>query len=364
MWLECLFLFNPGFIAIYWVLLGLRDVYLGLSGFTGFTWVLLGFTGFSRSFIGYSSSVLGFFSPLITLGSLLGWDWGFPGFERVLLRYSISFTCFSTSYCVYSRFCTDFKENLTGPLFGAFLLIWLSFLGLDWVGLDWIGFPYDWMGCTGFSMRYTSFNDWVIGFHQSFHRFDSILLAFILVFRWSRLSVGREAKLVGSLPSCTGFFLHEFSLIEWVSLDWIWIFRGHYWVSIGFNPFDKNLQVLTVSSGYAVTLKELTGVIGFDQVLLGLTRFYRDFPRFYKVLSVLLGFTGFYWVFTKIYLGLLGFTEFYWFFPSFTVFYLVLSGFNGFYQVYLGFYLVLLSLTGFYRVWPGFMGFYCCYLVL
>ena len=83
----------------------------------------MGFTGFSRSFIGYSSSVLGFFSPLITLGSLLGWDWGFPGFERVLLRYSISFTCFSTSYWVYSRFCTDFKENLTGPLFGAFLLI-------------------------------------------------------------------------------------------------------------------------------------------------------------------------------------------------------------------------------------------------
>ena len=73
-------------------------------------------------------------------------------------------------------------------------------------------------------------------------------------------------------------------------------------------------------------------------------------PRFHRLL---LGFTGFFWLFD-------GFTCFFPVFTSFTGFYLVLLGFTGFYRVLLGF-------TGFYCVFNwvllGFTGF-CNYFFL
>ena len=61
--------------------------------------------------------------------------------------------------------------------------------------------------------------------------------------------------------------------------------------------------------------------------------------------------TEYYWV-------LLGFTGFYWVWTYFIHVYLVLLGFTGFYWVFIGFYLVLPSFTGFYWVLPGFTEFF------
>ena len=116
--------------------------------------------------------------------------------------------------------------------------------------------------------------------------------------------------------------------------------------------FSEKVQIV-------VACESLHSLTGF---LLGFTVFYRVLPPCYWALHsftgfyrVLLGFTGFYWVLPRCYWATHSFTVFYrvlprcyWALHSFTGFYWVLLGFTGFYLDVTGQDIVLLGFTGFY----------------
>ena len=104
--------------------------------------------------------------------------------------------------------------------------------------------------------------------------------------------------------------------------------------------------------------------MGFPRAVLGVVLVLLGFRQ---IDLVLLGFTGFYWVFMdcyQTYLVLLSFTGFLMACIGFTGFYWVLLGFTGFYWVLLSFNGLLSNLFGFTEFYWVLNGLYSIYWVL
>ena len=145
----------------------------------------------------------------------------------------------------------------------------------------------------------------------------------------------RKKKLFGSKKSFSSFSSLPFKVTRLSSLQPT-LFKP----TLGFFSTDyrRHFHSCTLLFSFLVDLDP--SVSGFNGWL----------PSFPGLNWVFLGFTQFYWVFTRLHWVLQGFTCF---FLGFTGFYSILLGFHEAPLSFIGFYWVLLSFPEFYLVFTG-----------